>query len=79
MVVNGMTRQSGNPGKRLVTPRPHLAGLGLLALAACASPVPDSGVGFLAGYRGVNGDKALVGEPNPDQWEMYEKNNCVFH
>jgi sulfite dehydrogenase (quinone) subunit SoeA len=40
---------------------------------------PDSGVGFLAGYRGVNGDKALVGEPNPDQWEMYEKNNCVFH
>jgi anaerobic selenocysteine-containing dehydrogenase len=40
---------------------------------------PDSGVGFLAGYRGPDGDKALVGEPNPAQWEMYEKNNCVFH
>lgn len=39
---------------------------------------PGSGIGFLAGYRGVNGDKALRGEPNPKQWDMYEKNNCVF-
>jgi anaerobic selenocysteine-containing dehydrogenase len=21
----------------------------------------------------------MVGEPNPRQWDMYEKNNCVFH
>ncbi len=40
---------------------------------------PDSGVGFLIGWRGKDGDKALVGEPNPQQWEQYAKNNCVFH
>jgi len=40
---------------------------------------PDSGMGFLIGWRGKNGDKALVGEPNPNQWEQYAKNNCVFH
>ncbi|QCP48649.1 formate dehydrogenase [Trinickia violacea] len=40
---------------------------------------PNSGVGFLAGWRGKDGDKALVGEPNPNQWEQYAKNNCVFH
>ncbi|MDR3452481.1 MAG: molybdopterin oxidoreductase family protein [Rhodoferax sp.] len=40
---------------------------------------PDSGTGFLIGWRGKNGDKALVGEPNPNQWEQYAKNNCVFH
>ena len=40
---------------------------------------PGSGIGFLAGWRGVNGDKALCGEPNPNQWEMYAQNNCVFH
>ncbi|MGF6603587.1 anaerobic selenocysteine-containing dehydrogenase [Paraburkholderia sp. GAS448] len=40
---------------------------------------PDSGVGFLIGWRGKDGDKALVGEPNPRQWEEYAKNNCVFH
>ncbi|WP_158935793.1 molybdopterin-dependent oxidoreductase [Burkholderia sp. S171] len=40
---------------------------------------PDSGVGFLIGWRGKDGDKALVGEPNPKQWEQYAKNNCVFH
>jgi anaerobic selenocysteine-containing dehydrogenase len=40
---------------------------------------PDSGVGFLMGWRGEDGDKALVGEPNPRQWEQYAKNNCVFH
>ena len=38
-----------------------------------------SGQGFLAGWRGADGSKSLVGEPNPDQWEMYAKNNCVFH
>ena len=40
---------------------------------------PGSGIGFLAGWRGVNGDKSICGEPNPKQWEMYAQNNCVFH
>jgi sulfite dehydrogenase (quinone) subunit SoeA len=40
---------------------------------------PKSGIGFLAGWRGTNGEKSLKGEPNPRQWEMYAKNNCVFH
>jgi len=39
---------------------------------------PDSGIGFLSGWRGVNGEKSLRGEPNQNQWEQYEKNNCVF-
>jgi anaerobic selenocysteine-containing dehydrogenase len=40
---------------------------------------PDSGIGFLAGWRGKGGEKFMKGEPNPNQWEMYAKNNCVFH
>ena len=40
---------------------------------------PGSGVGFLAGWRGRQGEKSMRGEPNPHQWEMYAKNNCVFH
>ena len=40
---------------------------------------PNSGIGFLAGWRGKGGEKFLKGEPNTNQWEMYEKNNCVFH
>ena len=40
---------------------------------------PGSGIGFLAGWRGADGSKSVCGEPNPKQWEMYEKNNCVFH
>ncbi|KAA3621789.1 MAG: formate dehydrogenase [Proteobacteria bacterium] len=40
---------------------------------------PGSGIGFLAGWRGKGGEKFMQGEPNPNQWEMYEKNNCVFH
>jgi anaerobic selenocysteine-containing dehydrogenase len=40
---------------------------------------PGSGIGFLAGWRGKGGEKSLRGEPNPKQWEMYAKNNCVFH
>lgn len=39
---------------------------------------PNSGIGFLAGWRGKGGEKFLKGEPNPRQWEMYAKNNCVF-
>jgi anaerobic selenocysteine-containing dehydrogenase len=42
-------------------------------------PEPGAGIGFLAGWRGKGGEKSLVGEPNPRQWEMYQKNGCVFH
>ncbi len=44
----------------------------------CWETEPGSGIGFLAGWRGKDGDKFMKGEPNPKQWEMYEKNNCVF-
>lgn len=40
---------------------------------------PGSGIGFLAGWRGKGGEKFMKGEPNPRQWEMYAKNNCVYH
>jgi anaerobic selenocysteine-containing dehydrogenase len=40
---------------------------------------PNSGIGFLAGWRGKDGEKSLRGEPNPDQWKRYAENNCVFH
>ncbi len=36
------------------------------------------GVGFLMGWRGKDGQSHLKGEPNPKQWEAYEKNHCVF-
>jgi anaerobic selenocysteine-containing dehydrogenase len=36
------------------------------------------GVGFLMGWRGKDGTEHLRGDPNPRQWEMYAKNNCVF-
>ncbi|MCW5631581.1 MAG: molybdopterin oxidoreductase family protein, partial [Rhodoferax sp.] len=39
---------------------------------------PAPGVGFLMGWRGKDGQSHLKGEPNPKQWEAYEKNNCVF-
>lgn len=39
---------------------------------------PGSGIGFLAGWRGAEGEKSMRGEPNPNQWEMYAKNNCIF-
>ncbi|MEO5734794.1 MAG: molybdopterin oxidoreductase family protein, partial [Rubrivivax sp.] len=39
---------------------------------------PAPGVGFLMGWRGADGTEHLKGAPNPKQWEMYEKNNCVF-
>jgi anaerobic selenocysteine-containing dehydrogenase len=40
---------------------------------------PGSGVGFLSGWRGAKGDESMKGEPNPRQWEMYAKNDCVHH
>ena len=39
---------------------------------------PGSGIGFLMGWRGKGGEKFMRGEPNPNQWEMYAKNNCVY-
>ena len=36
------------------------------------------GIGFLAGWRGKDGDKHLVGEPNPKQWEAYIENESFF-
>ena len=39
---------------------------------------PQPGIGFLMGWRGADGSQALRGEPNPNQWAMYEKNGCVF-
>ena len=39
---------------------------------------PQPGIGFLMGWRGKDGTEHLRGEPNPKQWEMYAKNNCVF-
>ena len=38
---------------------------------------PDSGIGFLSGWRGKDGEKPLKGEPNPNQWQKYAENNCV--
>jgi anaerobic selenocysteine-containing dehydrogenase len=37
----------------------------------------NPGQGFLSGWRGADGSKAMRGEPNPQQWEMYAANNCV--
>ena len=36
------------------------------------------GIGLLAGWRGKHGDKALRGEPNPNQWERYVENQSFF-
>jgi anaerobic selenocysteine-containing dehydrogenase len=40
---------------------------------------PGSGIGFLTGWRGKDGDQTMRGEPNPDQWARYAANNCVHH
>ncbi len=39
---------------------------------------PAPGIGFLMGWRGKDGTEHLRGAPNPKQWEMYAKNDCVF-
>ncbi len=36
------------------------------------------GIGFLAGWRGKDGDEHMVGAPNPDQWQAYQDNDCFF-
>jgi len=37
------------------------------------------GVGLLAGWRGRDGSKSGVGEPNPSQLDVYKANNCYWH
>jgi anaerobic selenocysteine-containing dehydrogenase len=36
------------------------------------------GIGFLAGWRGADGERALVGAPNPGQWDAYIANQSFF-
>ena len=36
------------------------------------------GIGFLAGWRGENGDEHMVGAPNQNQWQSYIDNDCFF-
>jgi anaerobic selenocysteine-containing dehydrogenase len=36
------------------------------------------GVGLLAGWRGRDGEKQGVGEPNPNQLDVYKANNCFW-
>ncbi|MGI9306990.1 MAG: molybdopterin-dependent oxidoreductase [Gammaproteobacteria bacterium] len=36
------------------------------------------GIGFLAGWRGKNGESNLRGAPNPRQWEKYIENECFY-
>jgi anaerobic selenocysteine-containing dehydrogenase len=36
------------------------------------------GIGFLAGWRGENGEHSLVGAPNPKQWDAYIENKAFF-
>jgi anaerobic selenocysteine-containing dehydrogenase len=36
------------------------------------------GIGFLAGWRGKDGESHMKGEPNPDQWQRYIDNGCFF-
>lgn len=38
----------------------------------------EPGIGFLAGWRGENGENSLVGKPNSNQWEKYIENKCFF-
>jgi sulfite dehydrogenase (quinone) subunit SoeA len=38
----------------------------------------EPGIGPLAGWRGVAGDKIGVGEPNPDQLNRYIANGCFW-
>lgn len=36
------------------------------------------GIGFLAGWRGENGDQHLRGAPNPNQWDKYVEHGSFF-
>ncbi len=40
---------------------------------------PNSGIGFLSGWRGKDGSQSLKGEPNPEQWQRYAENDCVHY
>jgi sulfite dehydrogenase (quinone) subunit SoeA len=53
---------------------PKFAGYGDFITRYERSP----GVGFLAGWRGLAGEKSLVGEPNKNQWQTYIDNQGFF-
>ncbi|MEP6483625.1 MAG: molybdopterin oxidoreductase family protein [Rudaea sp.] len=36
------------------------------------------GIGLLAGWRGASGDKQGIGEPNPNQLDVYKANDCFW-
>ena len=36
------------------------------------------GIGFLAGWRGKDGDADLRGAPNANQWQAYQDNECFY-
>ncbi len=36
------------------------------------------GIGFLAGWRGADGESSLTGAPNPKQWDAYIGNKAFF-
>ncbi len=36
------------------------------------------GIGFLAGWRGEDGESHMRGAPNTDQWQRYIDNGCFF-
>ena len=38
----------------------------------------EPGIGFLAGWRGAQGDEPLRGAPNAEQWQRYIDNECFF-
>ncbi len=37
------------------------------------------GIGFLAGWRGEDGEQSIRGKPNPDQWARYLENESFFY
>ncbi len=41
-------------------------------------PAKGAGIGFLAGWRGKDGNSHMIGEPNPNQWEAYFNNKSFF-
>ncbi|MCG5508915.1 molybdopterin oxidoreductase family protein [Ectothiorhodospira lacustris] len=38
----------------------------------------EPGIGFLAGWRGAQGQNSLRGDPNPNQWQEYVDHQCFF-
>ncbi len=47
--------------------------------SSTSRPSPARGSVFSRDGAARTASKSMRGEPNPRQWEMYAKNNCVFH